>query len=63
MRRTILRLATALLTFCLGVVVTVISSVKRTETPVPPTVEVTLQLPFTLDSSERELPRAMSLRA
>jgi hypothetical protein len=47
MRRISLRLATALLTFCLGVVVTVISSVKRTETPGTPTVEVTLQVPFT----------------
>jgi len=47
MRRNFLRLATALLTFCLGVVVTVISSVKHTETPATPTVEVTLQVPFT----------------
>jgi hypothetical protein len=47
MRRTLLRLATALLTFCLGVVVTVISSVKRTETPGSPTVEVTLVGPLT----------------
>jgi hypothetical protein len=47
MRRTLLRLATALLTFCLGVVVAGISSVKRTETTSSPTVEVTLQVPFT----------------
>ncbi|HZM99334.1 MAG TPA: hypothetical protein VFB70_08065 [Pyrinomonadaceae bacterium] len=47
MRRNLLRLATALLTFCLGVVVTVISSVKRTETPGTPTVAVTIQVPFT----------------
>ena len=47
MRKMFLRLATALLTFCLGVVVTVISSVKRTETPGTPTVVVTVEVPFT----------------
>ena len=47
MRRNLLRLAAALLTFCLGVVVTFILSVQRTETPSTPTVEVTLQVPFT----------------
>ena len=47
MRRMLFRLATALLTFCLGVAVTVISSVKRTEIPGAPRVEVTLEVPFT----------------
>jgi hypothetical protein len=48
MRRNLLRLATALLTFCLGVVVTVISSVKRTETSKTPT----LQVPYTLVTTD-----------
>lgn len=47
MRRMFLRLATALLTFCLGVAVTVISSIKRTENPGTPTVVVTVEVPFT----------------
>lgn len=45
MRRNLFRLATALLTFCLGVAVTIISSVKRAETPGTPTVEITLRVP------------------
>lgn len=52
MRRNLLRLATALLTFCLGVVVTVISSVKRTETSKTPTVEVTLRVPYPLVTTD-----------
>ena len=52
MRRISVRLATALLTFCLGVVVTVISSVKRTETTGSPTVEVTLVGPLTPVATE-----------
>jgi hypothetical protein len=47
MRRMLLQFATALLTFCLGVAVTVISSVKRTETTGPPTMVLTVEVPLT----------------
>jgi hypothetical protein len=63
MRRTLLRLATALLTFCLGVVVTVISSVKRTGTPGSPTVEVTLVGPLTPVESSCYPGRSLEINA
>ena len=52
MRRMSLRLATALLTFCLGVAVTIIFSINRIESTGTPTVEVTLQEPFTPVATE-----------
>ena len=47
MRRMLLRVATALLTFCLGVAVTVVSSVKPTETTSEPTLVLTFSPPET----------------